>query len=171
MNRRMLAFPTLALVTLLALVALGWASAGLAAAPSVGATTERSGAVPLPLASPHPLPSINPNAPIAIGREQVVAHVQGLRFQVLRNDRLEAKLTTWSRLESVRGHEYAVSPFPAALPIWVVAVAGDILPQASKGKHYPWAIYVFDATSGEPIFVHAGITGTWPAYFDVMTLP
>jgi hypothetical protein len=113
-----------------------------------------------------PTAQVAAQAPTALGRDGVIAHVIGMKSEVMRLDRIAAKRTTWGEFERLRGKDYAISPFAAELAVWVVSVAGDIRPQAGHGKHYPWSVIVFNAVTAQPIFSHSGRTGTWPTYFD-----
>jgi len=104
-----------------------------------------------------------------ISRQEVTARIQGLTLIARRIDRLEAVLSTWDAVYTARAGNTMLPPTFAAptTPVWVVAVAGDTVPQFSHGKHYPWAVFVSNADTGQPMATFAG-TGAWPAFFTTL---
>ncbi len=117
---------------------------------------------------PSPTPRL---APIAVGIQQPLATsaVMKLSAEVRRIDRIEAKLMTW--------HEYLASGDPGAYkpaaaedsaPVWIVAVAGEIVPQFGHGLTFNWGVFTIDGTDGGITSLTARNDGPWPAFFDAL---
>ena len=92
--------------------------------------------------------------------------VRGLRGEVVRVDRIASKRMTVSELR--HGQDaIELGPRPAALLVWLVAVAGELRPdRALSSPPRSWGVYVYDATSGDTLASDLGSNGGWPPYFD-----
>lgn len=76
--------------------------------------------------------------------------------------------TTWGKYRAAVTHpgEAIMVGLPDNEPIQVVAVSGTITPGLAGGESFPWATFVYDATTGAPLGEHAGPSGTWPPFFS-----
>lgn len=122
-----------------------------------------------PLSSGTPETCVTSAAPAAappVTRQQVLDATKNQPGIALRIDRIESKLTTWREIQSARN---ACGDYVAALKpdqeLWVVAVAGDFVPQLGRGgEHYTWGVDVFDAHTGMQVATFAGMDA-WPMFF------
>lgn len=87
-----------------------------------------------------------------------------------RIDRLEAKLTEWGLFHAVSraGGDGDPAGFSVDQQVWVVAAAGEFVPQFGHGRTFPWAVRVYDVDSGNAITTLAGKDGEWPPFFDAI---
>jgi len=104
-----------------------------------------------------------------IQQAEATSEVMRMTAEVRRIDRLEAKLMTW--------HEYVASGDPGAYkpaaaddsaPVWIVAVAGEIVPQFGHGLTFNWGVFTIDGTGGSVTSLTARNDGAWPAFFDAL---
>jgi hypothetical protein len=102
----------------------------------------------------------------SITRNAVLESIRARTAEVKRVDRIEAKLTTWGDLLRVHSPSLLVRGRDPARTLWVVAVGGAVQPVGARGRVFDWAIYGFDATTGDVVFSNANSNGPWPAYFD-----
>ncbi len=102
----------------------------------------------------------------AVSRAQAIARTQQLKAELLRVDRIEARLTTFAALQQAEGSGDVVKEIAPTTLVWVVASAGEYRPAFGRGNVYPWGIVVIDATTQQPIASFAGPKGSWPAFFD-----
>ena len=108
----------------------------------------------------HP-PAIAPS----IAKNDAIAQVRGLSANVIRVDRIEAKLVTY---RDIAGFDppMAEKAFAPGAPMWAVAVSGDV--RTSAGDRLKWGVWFIDARSG----LIAGFRGdqgqafTWPFFWD-----
>jgi len=100
------------------------------------------------------------------GALAAVAAMTG-RGEILRNDRMSAKLTTLGvYLEASVGHDHQnPEVFPPDQRVWLVAVSGQVKPQFGRGMVLTWGIFAFDGSTGFPLGLQAG-RETWPTFFD-----
>ncbi len=112
--------------------------------------------------------------PPAMSREKAVDRTRGLTAELTRIDRIEAKLTTWREFRVVE-HSDEVHPLAdESSSVWVVAVSGQFKPtygspdSPERGRVFPWAVVVYDASTEQPVATFGGANGTWPPYFDSM---
>jgi len=115
-------------------------------------------------------PSSTPRLPpIAGGIQQPLATsaVMKLSAEVRRIDRIEGKLMTW-REYLASGDPGAYKPAAAddSAPVWIVAVAGEIVPQFGHGLTFNWGVFTIDGTNGGITSLTARNDGPWPAFFD-----
>jgi hypothetical protein len=99
-------------------------------------------------------------------RSAVIARIRALSAEVIRVDRIEAKLMQRADFERVQPSGSA--QIDNSRWVWAVAVAGAIQPSFGRGSTFPWGVFLVDAQNGDMLGLVAG-AGTWPAYFD--TLP
>lgn len=123
-----------------------------------------------PLSSGTPETCVTSAAPAAappVTRQQALdaAKNQSSTAFARRIDRIESKLTTWREIQSARNEcgDYVAALKPEQ-ELWVVAMAGDFVPQLGRGEHSPWVVNIFDATTGMPVATFAG-GGAWPVFF------
>jgi hypothetical protein len=92
-------------------------------------------------------------------RDAAVRRTAGLSAVVLENSRISAKLTTWETYESASGSgQFGTGPTTGFSPneqVWLVAVSGKIRPEHAHGLVFPWAVFIYDSASGEPLSLHA----------------
>lgn len=100
------------------------------------------------------------------GRDDALTYVRQLKAITPRIDRIDAKLTTWGDFIAHEGSTDAPD-LAAVTPVWVVAVAGEVLPSSAR-QNYPWAVFVFNGTTGRTIATFANDKTPWPAYFDAL---
>jgi len=121
------------------------------------------------------LPVLNrpANGGTPLTRDAAVRRTAGLSAVVLEKSRISAKLTTWATYEFASGTgQYGSGPTTGFSPneqVWLVAVSGKIRPAYAYGLVFPWAVFIYDAASGEPLSLLAKPVGTWPPYFDALT--
>ncbi len=87
--------------------------------------------------------------------------------------RAGAKLTTWSNFVSSsaifnQGGPESTLQQPGTESVWVVAIAGTVVPEFGNGHTYPWGVIVYDANTNAVLTMMAGPSGTWPSWFDAM---
>ena len=106
---------------------------------------------------------------VKIQQSLATSAVMRLSAEVRRIDRIEAKLMTW--------HEYLASGDPGAhkpaaaddsAPVWIVAVAGQIVPEFGHGATFNWGVFTIDGTEGGITSLTARNDGRWPAFFDAL---
>lgn len=102
----------------------------------------------------------------AVTRNAVLDRIRARTAEVKRIDRIEAKLTTWGELLQVHSPGLVPTRWDPARTLWIVAVAGTVEPVGARGRAFDWAIYLFDAATGDVVFNNANSNGPWPAYFD-----
>lgn len=114
--------------------------------------------------------------PTSVTRDQAIALVRSLTNEVLRVDRIEARLVPWSEFEPVgmgvdrTGAKAGQGEFPPQ-SVWAVAVAGDAYPNMGDRVprvHYPWALYGINARLLQVASLKVGDSGTWPPGFDAL---
>jgi hypothetical protein len=98
-------------------------------------------------------------------RSAVIGRIRELSLELLRVERIEAKLMQRSEFERVQPSGSA--QIDGNRWIWAVAVAGEIRPPVGRGATFPWGVYLVDAQSGDMLGLVAG-SGSWPAYFDAL---
>jgi hypothetical protein len=120
-------------------------------------------------AAPAPTPAIaSLDAPLR--SPEALSLILRRTSEVRRIDRIEMKLMTWS--EYVAGAPVAQQPVgaPAAGPVWIYAVSGDIVSSFGASARTPqavsWAIFAIDATTSDLTVFGPTETGSWPAFFD-----
>jgi len=117
---------------------------------------------------PSPSPRL---APIAVGIRQPLATsaVMKRSAEVRRIDRIEVKLMTW-REYLASGDPGAYKPAAAddGAPVWIVAVAGEIVPAFGHGLTFNWGVFTIDGTDGGITSLTARNDGAWPAFFDAL---
>ena len=129
-------------------------------------------------ASPRHSPSAAPTATL-VSRQEVLGDTTRLKAELLQINRMAAKLTTWSTLQTVAQPTEPDLHVPTGetptAEIWVVAVSGKILPEfdVSNGVTFAWAVYLYDAHTGNPESALAGPGSlgpqtTWPPFFDAL---
>jgi hypothetical protein len=117
----------------------------------------------------------SPAVAVTITRADVLARVQEGTGEVNKITRIEAKLTTLSKLATAMDNMSAsgTSPYdgtvPAGRQIWMVAVAGTVTPAFDGRETFPWGVYIFDASTGDSLGMNAKQSGQWPPYFDGIT--
>lgn len=104
----------------------------------------------------------------SVARTAVLDQVRARTAEVERIDRIEAKLTTWGDLLSVHTPGILPTTWDSARSIWVVALRGAVHPVGARGRTFDWAIYAFDATTGNLVLSNANSVGAWPAHFDLL---
>lgn len=120
-----------------------------------------------------------PDAPTSAGaiaprisRQEAIARIERLTLVNRRIDRLKAVRSTWDAVYTARADNTTLPKAPApTTQVWVVAVAGDVVPQFSRGKHFAWAVFVINADTGDPMATFAGPDagpGAWPAFFTTL---
>jgi len=102
----------------------------------------------------------------AVSRAQAITRTQQIKAELLRVDRIEARLTTFAALQAAEGSGDVVKEIAPTTLVWVVSSGGEFRPAFGHGDVYPWGVVVLDATTGQPIASFAGPTGSWPAFFD-----
>jgi len=102
----------------------------------------------------------------AVSRAQAIARTQQLKAELLRVDRIEARLTTFAGVQHAEGSGDMVREIAPTTTVWVVSASGQYRPAFAHGAVFPWGVVVIDATSGQPIASFSGPSGTWPAFFD-----
>jgi hypothetical protein len=129
-------------------------------------------------ASPRASPSGAPTVAL-VSRQEIVGNTTRLKAELLQVSRMAAKLTTWSTLQTVAQPTEPDLHVPTGetptAEIWVVAVSGKILPEfdVSNGVTFAWAVYIYDAHTGNPESTLAGLGSlgpqtTWPPFFDAL---
>ena len=53
-------------------------------------------------------------------------------------------------------------------PVWIVAVAGEIVPAFGRGLTFNWGVFTIDGTDGGVTSLTARNDGPWPAFFDAL---
>jgi hypothetical protein len=101
-----------------------------------------------------------------MSRDQALAAASSPNLFVRRIDRISVKLTTWRVVASGTGADWKGAPDPDR-SVWIIAVSGDITPHGVlELNSFPWAVFVYDATTGAVIIFQAGTKTAWPPYFD-----
>jgi hypothetical protein len=121
----------------------------------------------------HPIGRVVPASPIpfasslrvGIRGPEAMSAVLRLSSEVRRIDRIELKLMTRGEFEHAQAN--GMTSLDETAPVWVVAVAGEITPQFSRGARLASATYLVDANTGSVIGVNAG-GDPWPTYFDAL---
>lgn len=150
----------------------------LATIAAGSALAARRSDVATPGAAPSASPSTAPISPVraSVTREQAIALVRSFQAEVIRVDRIEAKLVPWEEFAPVGmgvdrsggpAHGRGV-PIPA---VWAVAVAGDLRPNMGDlhpQLTYAWALYGIDPIQGYEATLKVDVTGSWPPGFDAL---
>jgi len=117
---------------------------------------------------PIPTPRLTSLA-VTTQQPEATSTVMRLTAEVRRIYRIEAKLMAW-REYLASGDPGAYKP-PAAdddAPVWIVAVAGEIVPAFGHGLTFNWGVFTIDGTDGGITSLTARNDGAWPAFFDVL---
>ncbi len=132
------------------------------------------------VAAPTTIPSASPStaaiSPVraSVTREQAIALIRSFQSEVIRIDRIEAKLVPWDEFAPVGmgvdrtggpAHGGGV-PIPA---VWAVAVAGELRPNMGDlhpQLTYSWALYGIDPIRGRVATLKVDASGSWPPGFD-----
>jgi hypothetical protein len=117
-------------------------------------------------AASSPAANASSNSLPAVSRAQAIARTQEVKAELLRVDRIEARLTTFGALQQAEGSGDRVTEISSTTLVWVVSTSGQFRPAFAHGNVYPWGVVVIDATSGQPIASFAGPAGNWPPFFD-----
>jgi hypothetical protein len=132
------------------------------------------------LASPAPTTALSASPAgaavrAAVTREQAIALVRSLG-DVVRVDRIEAKLLPWSEFAPVgMGADMTGGPWHGGgLPdaVWAVAVAGDTYPTfwgaplGTPQQHFPWSLWGVDPLQLRIVSLKVGSDGRWPPGFE-----
>jgi hypothetical protein len=141
------------------------------------ALAERRNEVAAPGPAQSPSPSVTPPTAVraAVTREQAIALVRSLG-EVVRVDRIEARLMPWSEFALVgMGVDRTGGPsHGGGLPdaVWAVAVAGDTYPTywgaplSTPQQHFSWSLWGVDPLQTRIVSLKVGTDGTWPPGFD-----
>jgi hypothetical protein len=122
-----------------------------------------------PYVAPSPTPALTPIT-VQLRSPEALSLILRRTTEVRRIDRIEMKLMTWG--EYVAGAPGAQKPAtaPADGPVWIYAVAGDIVSSFGGSSPAPqpvlWAIFAIDATTSEVTSSAATDTARWPAFFN-----
>jgi uncharacterized repeat protein (TIGR01451 family) len=107
----------------------------------------------------------------SVTRDQAIALVRSLR-EVVRLDRIEAKLLPWSEFAPSMGVDRTGGKTPLPSSVWVVAVAGDTYPTywgaplGTPQQHFAWSLWGVDAVRGNIASLSVGSSGNWPPAYD-----
>jgi hypothetical protein len=132
------------------------------------------------VAAPATIPSASPStaaiSPVraSVTRAQVIALVSSFQSEVIRIDRIEAKLVPWDEFAPVgMGVDRTGGPaHGGGVPIpgvWAVAVAGELRPNMGDLRPqltYPWALYGIDPIRRSVATLKVDAGGSWPPGFD-----
>jgi hypothetical protein len=139
-------------------------------ADATGRVGAASSASPLPTTTPTAIGSVLAK----LTRDEALALVRSLS-EVVRVDRIEAKLLAWSEFAPVgmgvdrTGHQ---TPLPDS--VWAIAIAGDTYPTywgaplGTPQEHFAWSLWGIDALRGNIASLKVGSTGSWPPGFDAL---
>jgi uncharacterized repeat protein (TIGR01451 family) len=114
-----------------------------------------------------------PAAPVAavVTRDEAIALVRSLG-EVLRVDRIEAKLLPWSEFAPWMGVDRTGKKTPLPDAVWAVAVSGDTYPTTwgaplgTPQQHFAWSLWGVDALRLNIASLSVGTGGSWPPVFD-----
>ena len=117
---------------------------------------------------PSPTPRLSVLA-VTLQQPEATSAVMRLKAEVRRIDRIEAKLMMW-REYLASGDSGAQKPAAAddSAPVWIVAVAGEIVPAFGRGLTFSWGVFTIDGTDGGVTSLTARNDGPWPAFFDAL---
>ena len=107
----------------------------------------------------------------SVTRDQAIVLVRNLR-EVVRVDRIEAKLLPWSEFAPSMGVDRTGGKTPLPDSVWVVAVAGDTYPTfwgaplGTPQEHFGWSLWGVDAKRLNIASLSVGRAGNWPPAFD-----
>jgi len=112
-------------------------------------------------------------APVAavVTRDQAIALVRSLG-EVVRVDRIDAKLLPWSEFAPSMGVDRTGKKTPPPDAVWAVAVAGDTSPTywgapvGTPQQHFPWSLWGVDAVRLNIASLSVGTGGSWPPVYD-----
>jgi hypothetical protein len=126
-------------------------------------------------AQPAPAAAVTatPVVPVAavVTRDQAIALVRSLG-EVVRVDRIEAKLLPWSEFAPSMGVDRTGNKTPLPDAVWAVAVAGDIYPTywgapvGTPQQHFAWSLWGVDAVRLNIVSLSVGTGGSWPPAYD-----
>lgn len=156
-------------------VAVTLAAAALAVAGGLGGAQllrearSQVAAQPAPVAAATSTPAV----PIAavVTRDQAIALVRSLG-EVVRVDRIDAKLLPWSEFAPSMGADRTGKKTPLPDAVWAVAVAGDTYPTywgaplGTPQQHFAWSLWSVDAVRGNIASLSVGTGGSWPPAYD-----
>jgi hypothetical protein len=116
---------------------------------------------------------VTPAAPVAavVTRDEAIALVRSLG-EVVRVDRIEAKLMPWSEFAPSMGVDRTGKKTPLPDAVWAVAVAGDTYPTTwgaplgTPQQHFAWSLWGVDAVRLNIASLSVGTGGSWPPPFD-----
>ena len=107
----------------------------------------------------------------SVTRDQAIALVRSLR-EVVRVDRIEAKLLPWSEFAPSMGVDRTGDKTPLPDTVWVVAVGGDTYPTywgaplGTPQQHFAWSLWGVDAQRLNIASLSVGNSGNWPPVYD-----
>jgi hypothetical protein len=106
-----------------------------------------------------------------VTRDQAIALVRSLG-EVVRVDRIEAKLLPWSEFAPSMGVDRTGGKTPLPDAVWAVAVAGDTYPTywgaplGTPQQHFAWSLWGVDALRGNIASLSVGASANWPPAYD-----
>jgi hypothetical protein len=142
---------------------------GAQPAPTGQALSGAAGTPPSPRTDAPATPTVAVAA--SVTRDQAIALVRSLG-EVVRVDRIEAKLLPWSDFAPSMGVDRTGGKTPLPDTVWVVAVGGDTYPTywgaplGTPQQHFAWSLWGVDALRGNIASLGVGNSGNWPAVYD-----
>jgi hypothetical protein len=122
-----------------------------------------------PYVLPSPTPALTPLA-VQLRSPEALSFILRRTTEVRRIDRIEMKLMSWGEYTAGAPGAQKPATAPADGPVWIYAVAGDIVSSfggsSPAPQPVPWAIFAIDATMRELTSSGATDSARWPVFFD-----
>jgi hypothetical protein len=142
------------------------------ASTTLAPTTTVTPTTPTPTTAPLSTTAPTGPAPVTkLSRQDAIATVRKVTFEVPANASLTAKLVTWGELRT-KGNLGWVANSPDSQLLWAISITGGgIKPAFANGLTYEWAVAQVDPETGQIVGMSAGpaTQGKEAPYFAALT--